>query len=141
MTRRAGCQKATTELSLHNLQSLSHLRYPTDTRQLTSSQGEADGVSDRIMMLQALGGGEFALRLVPHQRAAPFYRRTRTHTLYVGIEICMQTFFKLKSTAKNKKNSFWFHVHNRNFACQPRRLDFFRTPSVSDFVKHHVHQN
>jgi hypothetical protein len=30
--------------------------------------------------LQALGGGEFALRLVPRQRAAPFYRRTRTHT-------------------------------------------------------------
>jgi hypothetical protein len=32
--RRAGFQKAT--------QSLSHIRYPTDTRQLTSPQGEAD---------------------------------------------------------------------------------------------------
>jgi hypothetical protein len=30
--------------------------------------------------LQAVGGGEFALRLVPRQRAAPFYRGTRTHT-------------------------------------------------------------
>ena len=64
------------ELSLQNLQLLSHLRYPTDTRQLTSSQGEADGVSNGGMTLQALGGGEFALRLVPRQRAAPFYRRT-----------------------------------------------------------------
>jgi hypothetical protein len=57
MTRRAGCQKVTTELSLQNSQSLSHLRYPTETRQLTSSQGEADGVSDGGMTLQALGGG------------------------------------------------------------------------------------
>ncbi len=56
MTRRAGCQKATTELSLQNLQLLSHLRYPMDTRQLTSPQGEADGVSDGGMTLQALGG-------------------------------------------------------------------------------------
>ncbi len=56
MTCRVGCQKATTELSLRNSQSLSHLRYPTDTRQLTSPQGEADGVSDGGMTLQALGG-------------------------------------------------------------------------------------
>ncbi len=51
-----------------------------DTRQLTSSQGEADGVSDGGMTLQALGGGKFALRLVLRQRAALFYQRTRTHT-------------------------------------------------------------
>jgi hypothetical protein len=51
-----GCQKATTELSLQNSQWLSHLRYPTDTRQLTSPQGEADGVTDGGMTLQALGG-------------------------------------------------------------------------------------
>ncbi len=70
VTRRGECQKVTTELSLQNLQSLSHPRYPMDTRQLTSSQGEADGVSDRDMTLQALGGGEFALRLVPRQSAA-----------------------------------------------------------------------
>ncbi len=80
VTRRAGCQKATTELSLQNLQSLSHLHYPTDTRQLTSPRGEVDGVSDGGMTLQALGGGEFALWLVPRQRVAPFYRRSRTHT-------------------------------------------------------------
>ncbi len=54
VTHRAGCQKATTELSLQNSQSLSHLHYPMDTRQLTS--GEADGVSDGSMTLQALGG-------------------------------------------------------------------------------------
>jgi len=51
-----------------------------DTYQLTSSQGEADGVSEREYDVAGIGGGEFALRLVPHQRAAPFYRRTRTHT-------------------------------------------------------------
>ncbi len=56
MTRWAGCQKVTTELSLRNSQSLSHLRYLTDIRQLTSPQGEADGVFDGAMTLQALGG-------------------------------------------------------------------------------------
>jgi hypothetical protein len=56
VTHQAGCQKATTELSLQNSQSLSHLHYPTDTHQLTSPQGEADGVSDGGMTLQALGG-------------------------------------------------------------------------------------
>ncbi len=30
--------------------------------------------------IAGVGGSEFALQLVPHQRAAPFYRRTRTHT-------------------------------------------------------------
>ncbi len=68
------------ELSLRNSQSLSHVRYPLDTRQLTSPQGEADGVSDGGMTLQVWGGGEFALRLIPRQKAAPFYRWTRTHT-------------------------------------------------------------
>jgi hypothetical protein len=56
VTHRAGCQKATMELSLRNSQLLSHLPYPMDTRQLTSSQGEADGVSDGGMRLQTLGG-------------------------------------------------------------------------------------
>ncbi len=60
-----------------------------DTRQLTSSQGEADGVSEWEYDIAGVGGGEFALWLVPRQRAAPFYRRTRTHThthtLCVGI--------------------------------------------------------
>jgi hypothetical protein len=51
-----GTATCTTELSLQDLQSLSHLRYPMDTRQLTSPQGEADGVSDGGMTLQALGG-------------------------------------------------------------------------------------
>ncbi len=55
--RRAGHEKATTELSLQNLQLLSHLRYPTDTHQLVSPQGEADGVSEGSTTLQALGGG------------------------------------------------------------------------------------
>ncbi len=39
-----------------------YIRNPTDTRQLTSPQGEADGVTDGRMTLQAWGGGEFALR-------------------------------------------------------------------------------
>ncbi len=80
MTRRAGCQKATMELSLQNLQLLSHLQYPMDTYQLTSSQGEADGVSEWEYDIAGVGRGEFALRLVPRQRAAPFYRRLRSHT-------------------------------------------------------------
>ncbi len=80
VTRRAGCQKATMELSLQNLQLLSHLHYPMDTHQLTSSQGEADGVSEREYDVAGVGGGEFALRLVPRQRAAPFYWRSRLHT-------------------------------------------------------------
>jgi hypothetical protein len=63
--RQMGCQKAATELSLHNLQLLSHLRYPTDTRQLTSLQGEADGVSEGGMTLQARREVESNLRLVP----------------------------------------------------------------------------
>ncbi len=96
VTRRAECQKATTELSLQNLQSLSHLHYPMDTRQLTSSQGEADGVSDRGMTLQALGGGEFALQLVPRQRAAAFYRRARTHTHHADLQVEVQIRILLK---------------------------------------------
>ncbi len=57
VTCRAGCQKATTESSLKNSKSLSHIRYPMDTHQLTSPQGEADGVSDGGMTLQVGGGG------------------------------------------------------------------------------------
>jgi hypothetical protein len=44
------------ELSLKNLQLLSHLRYPTDTCQLTSSQGEADGVSEWEYDIAGIGG-------------------------------------------------------------------------------------
>jgi hypothetical protein len=32
------------------------------------------------MMSQALGGGEFTLRLIPHQKVAPLYWRSDTHT-------------------------------------------------------------
>jgi hypothetical protein len=81
VTRRAGCQKATTELSLQNLQSLSHIRNPKNTSQLTSPQGEADGVTDGRMTLQAWGRGEFALWLVPRQRVAPpLLEDENTHT-------------------------------------------------------------
>jgi hypothetical protein len=68
------------ELSLQNLRLLSHLRYPTDTRQLTSPQGEADEVSEREYDVAGIGGGEFALRLVPRQRAASLYWRLRSHS-------------------------------------------------------------
>jgi hypothetical protein len=54
------------ELSLQNLQLLSHLHYPKDTRQLTSSQREADEVSEWEYDVAGVEGGEFALRLVPH---------------------------------------------------------------------------
>jgi hypothetical protein len=51
-----------------------------DTCQLTSSQGEADGVSEWEYDLAGIGGGECALRLVPRQRVAPLYRWSRSHT-------------------------------------------------------------
>ncbi len=38
------------------------------------------GCLNRSMTLQAFGGGEFALRLVSHQRVAPLYRWSRSHT-------------------------------------------------------------
>ncbi len=120
MTRRAGCQKATTELSLRDSQSLSHLRYPTDTRQLTSPQGEADGVSDGGMTLQALGEGEFALRLVSRQRVAPLYWRSRTHThTYVRSHIwwdptCQASFKQHANEGGVTINSYW--ADNKCFA-------------------------
>jgi hypothetical protein len=83
VTRRAGCQKGTTELSLKNLQLLSHLCYPTDTRQLTSPQGEADGVSDRGMMLQTLGGGLICLAVGTASEGSsllPEDENTHTHS-------------------------------------------------------------
>ncbi len=85
MTRRAGCQKAITELSLQNSQSLSHLRYPTDIRQLTSPQGEADGVSDGGMTLQALGGVNspcdwYRIRGQPLSTGGQEHTHTHTHT-------------------------------------------------------------
>ena len=39
------------------------------------------------------------------------------------------------------KKSFWFHVRNQNRARQPCQSGFFPTPSIADFVKHHVRQN
>ncbi len=44
-------------------------------------------------------------------------------------------------TRKPKIKSFWFHVHNQNCSHQPRRLGFFPTPSLANFIKHHVHWN
>jgi hypothetical protein len=45
------------ELSLQNLQLLSHLQYPMDTRQLTSPQREADRVSEWEYDVAGVGGG------------------------------------------------------------------------------------
>ncbi len=71
--RRAGFQQAT--------QLLSHIRCPTDTRQLTSPQGEADVQSlEGVWHHGHWGGGEFTLRLIPHQKVAPLYWRSDTHT-------------------------------------------------------------
>jgi hypothetical protein len=38
------------------------------------------------MTSQALGGGEFALRLVSRQRVAPLYWRSNTHTHTYGMK-------------------------------------------------------
>jgi hypothetical protein len=37
-------------------------------------------VSEREYDVAGIGGGEFALRLVPRQRAAPLYWRSQSHT-------------------------------------------------------------
>ncbi len=39
------------------------------------------------------------------------------------------------------RKSFWFHVSNQNRALQPCQSGFFPTPSIADFIKHHVRQN
>jgi hypothetical protein len=54
-----------------NLQSLSYLRYPETPVSLHSPQGETGVRSPRGYDVAVVEGGEFALRLVPHQRAAP----------------------------------------------------------------------
>jgi hypothetical protein len=72
------------ELSLQNLQSLSHLRYPTDTCHLTSPQGEADGVSDGGMTLQALGGVNLPCSWYRVRGQLPS-TGGQEHTLCVGI--------------------------------------------------------
>jgi hypothetical protein len=36
------------------------------------------------------------------------------------------------------KKSFWFHVRNQNRARQPCQSGFVSTPSIANFVKHHV---
>ncbi len=77
--RRAGHQKVTTECLL-NSQSLFYLRYPETPVSLHSPQGETDVRSPRGYDVTGVGGGEFALRLVPRQRAAPHYWRSSSHT-------------------------------------------------------------
>ncbi len=59
---------------------LSHIRYPTDTRQLTSPKGEADVRSLEGYDVAGVGRGEFSLRLASRQRVAPLYWRSDTHT-------------------------------------------------------------
>ena len=54
--------------------------HPSANISPAASQGEADGVSEREYDVAGIGGGEFALRLVPRQRAAPLYWRLRSHT-------------------------------------------------------------
>ncbi len=73
VTRRAEFQQAT--------QLLSHVCYPTETRQLTSPQGEADVWSlEGVQRRRRWGGGESTLRLIPHQKVAPLYWRSDAHT-------------------------------------------------------------
>ncbi len=79
VTHRAGHQKVTMECLL-NLQSLFYLCYPETPVSLHSPQGETDVRSPRRYDVAGVGGGEFALRLVPRQRAAPHYWRSSSHT-------------------------------------------------------------
>ncbi len=74
-------QKATMELSIQNLQLLSQLRYPTDIRQLTSPQGEADGVSEGGMTSQGRRGeGDFLAVGTASQGSPPPLEVEITHT-------------------------------------------------------------
>jgi hypothetical protein len=63
-----------------NLQSLSYLRYPETPITLYSPQEETDVRSLRGYDIAGIGGGEFALRLVPPQSAAALYWRSSSHT-------------------------------------------------------------
>jgi hypothetical protein len=78
VTRRAGHQKVTMECLY--LQSLSYLRYPETSVSLHSPQGETDVWSPRGYDVAGAGGGEFPLRLVQRQGAAPLYWRSSSHT-------------------------------------------------------------
>ncbi len=75
VTRRAGFQQAT--------QSLSHIRYPTDTRQLTSPQGEADVRSLEEVWCCRHWGGQIHLAVDTASKGSPpllEVRHTHTHT-------------------------------------------------------------
>ncbi len=62
--------------------------------------------------IAGIGGGEFALRLVPRQRAAPFYRRTRTHThtpkstVWHNAQVACILIASKKSKCKPQKRTF-----------------------------------
>ncbi len=63
-----------------NSHSLSYLRYPETPVSLHSPQRETDVWCPRGYDVAGFGGGEFALQLVPCQRAAPLYWRSSSHT-------------------------------------------------------------
>jgi hypothetical protein len=63
-----------------NSQSLSYLHYPETPVSLHSPQGETDVWSPRGYDVTGVGGGEFALRLVPRQKADPLHWRSSSHT-------------------------------------------------------------
>ncbi len=78
--RRAGCQKATTELSLWKFAVAVLSTLPNGHPSANIFSGRGWWGVWRGYDIAGVRGGEFALRLIPRQRAAPFYRRTRTHT-------------------------------------------------------------
>jgi hypothetical protein len=81
VTRRAGRQNVTMEC-LYKLAVTVLSTLPGDTRQFNIfPRGKLTCGVQGGMTLQALGGGgEFALQLVPRQKASPLYWRSSSHT-------------------------------------------------------------
>jgi hypothetical protein len=69
-------------------------------------------VSEREYDVAGVGGGEFALRLVPRQRAATLYWRSRSHTLDQNPLPVMKPAISVQST----DNVGPYHTQEMDFA-------------------------
>jgi hypothetical protein len=82
------------------------------------------------MTLQALGGGEFALRLVPRQRAAPLYWRTSSHT-HPDAEHLWEQFHNMLHALPVDKWDVFFAYHPSSVIKCLRHLF---SPELSDHI-------
>jgi hypothetical protein len=96
------------KLSLKKSQSLSHLRYPMDTHQLTSSQGEADGVFEREYEVASIGGVNLPCGWYRVKGSLPSTGgrdHTHTHTPRILIILIKKHHGSLKCTLDANSNS------------------------------------